>query len=137
MQGVDSIKAHLVQYADSSLRQQIFTRIDLLGQKLGIAAAHIWAVLVRQAYAQAAMNIVWFVIMLIGAHWIAKWARQIWNADHLEDGTGGFLAGMLVIGYSIAFLFATSAFIDAVGYLINPEYFAFNTIMSWIKGPVH
>src|SRR5258706_10323245 len=131
MQGIDSIKQHLVQYADSSLRQQIFTRIDLLGQKLGIAAAHIWGVLVRQAYAPAAMNIVWFIFMLIGARWIAKWARQLWNAKGLEEGTGGFLAGGLVICYSVLFIFATSAFIDAIGYLVNPEYFAFNTFVIW------
>lgn len=137
MQGIDSIKQHIAQYADSSLRQQIFTRIDLLGQKLGIAAAHIWGVLVRQAYAQAAMNIVWFIIMLIGMHWIAKWARQLWNSENLEEGAGGFLSALVVVGYGITFIFATSAFIDAVGYLINPEYFAFNSITSWIKNPSH
>lgn len=132
MQGVDSLRHHLAQYADSSLRQQIFTRIDLLGQKLGIAAAHIWAVLVRQAYAQAAMNTLFFIMCLISLYWVNKWSRKLWATD--EEGLQ-FLSVILVVGFGITTIVAAVSFIDAVGYIINPEYFAFNTIMEWIKGP--
>lgn len=45
MQKLDSLKSAVIQAADSSLKNQIFSRLDMLGSKLGVAAEHISNVL--------------------------------------------------------------------------------------------
>lgn len=134
----DTTLAHaLRQHADSTLRQQVMARVDELGAKLGVAADHIWAVLVRQAYAEAAMRTAFFVIAIIVTVLVYKLVRKWWafGMEGNDDENFAACAGAVIAGVAttVVMAVATVRFVYAIGYAINPEYFAFQQIVSFVK----
>lgn len=130
LQSFDSIKNSVVQIADSTLRQQIFSRIDLVGEKLGVAVEHIWSVLVRQAYAEAAISFVWLLTWLVGLYFCRRWHAWAWSDKNNLDGDGeevvqvfSVITMMLTIVLGLVLVLPNVA--HSVGYIVNPEYFAF------------
>lgn len=128
-----------------ALRQQIFTRLDALSTKLGVAAEHVWNVLIRQAYAEAGMSFANLLFALIVLFVICGWVKKSWGKPGTEKTAYGntclseeqlfyriisACALVIVVIWSIV---ALSWAIDGVGYLINPEYFALKSIFGLLK----
>lgn len=126
----------LAQHADSTIRQQVITRIDALGQKLGVAVDHIWSVLVRQAYAEAAMRTAFFLVAVTAAVFLYKLAHRWWaeGADGNDESDFVLQVGatLITVATTITLITATVMFIHGIGYVVNPEYFAFERVAEFL-----
>jgi hypothetical protein len=127
----------VVERVDSTvgpLSKEILARIDALGVKLGVAGGHIWAVLVRQGYAEAARSGVWALFMVALSIVAFRYARRFWNEQLETHGDGAqALCCFLTIAGVGALLIGAHNFSDAVGYAINPEYYAFEKVAELFK----
>jgi hypothetical protein len=119
--------------------------ISELAKQLGVAAEHVYGVLIRQQYTEAVGLFVQSGLYIL--IWIAIWITiaKFWKmAKRYNDGNGdesGLIAMTVVtiIG-TIAFLFCFVDIIDdiklATMKIINPEYYALKDIMDFIQSKV-
>jgi len=116
---------------DKDLTAEILKRLDVLSEKLGTTATHLWAVLVKQAYitgiadSVAAGFMLFLVVVgykLLKAGWVAA------VKDHWDDFPVRVIAGVLLV-VVCAVLFGCSVY-SAVLELGNPEYFALHEILT-------
>lgn len=131
--------------ADTTLRHEIFRRFDALAAKTGVAVEYLWGVLVRQAYAEFAIGTIWFLIWGTAAFITIRNAKKSWasgleNADTEKrwrdsDSIQVTFWTIVAVICTIGFLFASSGFATGVGYLVNPDYFAFERAAQFIFGP--
>lgn len=122
---------------DTDWKAEVFKRIDALSEKLGVAAGHLWQVLVRQAIAEAVASLVLVVlcaVVVVVAGKIIRWAAKY--GDENLNGCGEWPARCIawtmvsVIALAVA---GTTLFINlyqATMHLINPEYFALQKILE-------
>lgn len=125
------------------MNEEVLVRIDALAAKLGVAAGHLWEILIRQAYVNLAMVALYGIVLGV-LFTLAYRARQkevlkrqakqaeqesryhypVEKSD-LQD----LLTGVLWVG--TGFLCIWMMFmVDAIGYALNPEMFAFKEIAS-------
>ncbi len=103
--------------------------LDALAARLGTPAAHLWAVLVRQAaiefWTQAGLTLFAWALVLVGL----RYTRSRW--EDWDD----FQPIVLVIGGAAvaATIIATIVTIQYVGYLLNPEYYALREVLGALK----
>ena len=121
------------------LTEKAFEYIDAIAEGLGIAAAHVYAVMARQMFAE---GVVWTALLLaivIGVPWIGvKVARRIYakwddfgRSSQEALAYVGFIAGIAaVIFVVIAFLHLPGAVMKTV----NPEYYVIREILDVVKG---
>lgn len=126
-----------VQVADTTLRAQVFSRIDALGAKLGVAADHIWPVLVRQSYADAAMDgvlaIAAFVLIFKAFAWSKYWFKEAEEEKYGGDfqAFAGFVCSVLTVGCVLLVVYGLG---DGLRHLINPEYYALQSVLDVFRG---
>lgn len=127
-------------------KQEMFKRLDILGEKLGVTANHLWAVLVRQAYAEALGNLVIVAGLLVGiviAVRYVKWfSKQPFEQDQeykcirarSDKQTAQLIAAIFAgIGAVVAAVAVVSLLYYAVLALYNPEYFALQKLLEALK----
>lgn len=129
---------------DTTLRHEIFRRLDAFAAKTGVAVEYLWTVLVRQAYAEFAISLVWFIIWAIALTVTVKGCRRSWEAGFTGKTQRGvwtdsdsIRATIWTIATVVAvagFFITASGFAHGVGYLINPDYFAFERAAQFIFG---
>jgi hypothetical protein len=127
---------------DTDWKGELFKRLDALSEKLGVAAAHLWGVLVRQGMAEAIASLVMAVCYLVGIVVFTKilnWARktgEIKRGDgRYNDWPAQYIGWAIVSGLSL--VFCVMAFMcniyDFTLWAINPEYFAIQKVMELLK----
>jgi len=118
-------------------KQEIFKRLDALGEKLGVAAGHIWQVLVRQSIVEGIASLVLAVLGIIGlivAIKVIIWSQKTGEAK--ADANGDWPAHSLfwfcasLIGIVVSTISICINVYGCVTRLGNPEYFALEYIMS-------
>lgn len=125
-------------FFDTDWKAEVFKRIDALSEKLGIAAGHLWQVLVRQAIAEAVASIVLVVLCVVGiivAVKIIRWAAKFGEANKDNYSREWPPRAIVWTAISLVSLAVTipGVFVnlyEAVMYLINPEYFALQRILE-------
>ncbi|MEC1707409.1 hypothetical protein P9E09_07045 [Bacillus mojavensis] len=128
--------------------------IDKLAAKLGVAAEHVYGVLVKQAIANGITNVVVGVILLIAFVLTVRFMIAILTKAEYEEVThyygdsktpvnkyakissaGGGSVWVLIIAFilisSVAGLVCLTEGFKA---LINPEYYAIKEILDTVKG---
>lgn len=117
--------------------------IDELAKQLGVAATHVYEVLVKQQFVEGVSLGVksGITILLILLTWYLVNKLVFKRYEFIEDETGlGFL--VWIFGAALAFgtlLFAIDIVGDitlAVKKLLNPEYYALQDLMDFVKGQV-
>lgn len=112
-----------------SVPQEILDRIDLLAEKLGVAASGLWEILVAQSKVEAIISIALGAVALIisGAlTWLA--VSLIRKAcDDLDFGVPAVVVCVLDI---IAFGFVIQMSVEATRYLLNPEWMALRLLLG-------
>lgn len=110
-----------------TMNEEILKRIDALAAKLGVAAEHVWGVLIKQARVEAATDAVGFILSLVCAYWLIRWARYM-----LKTGKDG--DGIIWIPFALCAFFVLVAGIGSFSSIptnvFNPEYFALKTILG-------
>ncbi len=118
--------------------QQVSEVLDVLADRFGTTAAHLWEVLVRQAYVEAVT-----MLLIIGALWFAS-VVSIFVASRLTKSPTWIdedlaVPGAIAFSVSAAFLVAGAAIFLAeissiVTGFVNPEYFALQEILKAVGG---
>ncbi len=106
------------------MQQEILQRLDAVALKMGVAAEHLWEVLVRQAYLQ------WIPVGLLLVFLLPITTFLIVFREEFDDdasiGPMIFLT-IIAVALSIALLLMASTAISAT---LNPEYWALNKLLS-------
>lgn len=135
-------------------KAELFKRLDALADKLGVAAGHLWAVLVRQAYVEGMFYTAVSAALLVGValclYWIRWYSKQPekYEREYSQYNEYGpnekfktttrferygwvpitsTLVGLALTG------FAFDAAIAAITGISNPEYAALQKIMEMLK----
>jgi hypothetical protein len=123
---------------DKALQEHLTKTIEALAQKLGVAAHHVYEVLVRQMVAEgivygiiqlaAVVVCIWLIVICI------KTISSVWKDNDRYDFLGmciglGVLAAIIGL---ISFVFLSCAADNALK-AINPEYYAIKTITNMVK----
>lgn len=103
--------------------------LDALAARLGTPAAHLWAVLMRQAqvefWTQAVETALLWLLLIVAVRFVkARWVE--W--DELQ-----VIAPIFVGILGLVTLIASAVAIEKVGYLINPEYYALREVLGAFK----
>lgn len=118
--------------------------INELAKQLGVAAAHVYEVLIRQQYAEAigslTVDFVWICIFILMTVLLVKgWKKANFWLEHGEDGWQfGMIIGTVVYGVASLFIliFVTDDIKTSIMKLMNPEYYALKDIMDFIQSKV-
>lgn len=102
--------------------------LDVLAARFGTTVAHLWDVLLRQAVAEGRVNFAWaviFTLVVVACVKVFLWARrQERRFDYEPHLVISVLVGVLAtLGGCI---FAT----DALLHLMNPEFYALQSVMG-------
>jgi hypothetical protein len=120
---------------ETDWKAEIFKRLDALSEKLGVAASHLWQVLVRQGMAEAVANLImavcWLIILIVAAK-VLLWARK---TGELKRGDGRYndwtIVSSLTLVTSVG-LFMSCVY-DFTIWAVNPEYFAIQKVIELFK----
>ncbi|MED1742053.1 hypothetical protein P4U97_21585 [Bacillus swezeyi] len=113
--------------------------IDKLAAKLGVAAEHVYGVLVKQAFASGVtdsiIGFVFLMIAVIAGVIITKVTIKIYGERYCNWDCEWFFVvlavGLLVI---LPGVFGIYAITEGIKALINPEYYAIKEILDTIGG---
>lgn len=128
--------------------------IDKLAAKLGVAAEHVYGVLVKQAIANGITNVVVGVILLIAFVLTVRFMVALLTKAEYEEviqysgrskapinkyakisSAGGGSVWILIIAFIlISSVAGFGCLTDGVKALINPEYYAIKEILDTVKG---
>ena len=114
---------------------QISQLIDTLTAKLGPAGTHLYEIALRQVYATAIVEVATFIV--IGIAGLVAWPRMMrWHNASPQTGYSNdrdyaiMIFGLIWTG---AFLISIVCLFDGSIKLLNPEYAAFQMIVSAVK----
>ena len=114
--------------------------IDAVATKLGVAAEHVYGLLVRQQVTEGVVNIVsGLVILAVLITLIVFTARKIGSKLDFGYMDGADLAMLLIFGgIGVALIggclyFGLSVTTDGIKHLMNPEYYAIKEIIKAVK----
>ncbi|MFP3840308.1 hypothetical protein U5N22_08630 [Bacillus safensis] len=121
--------------------------IDKLAAKLGVAAEHVYGVLVKQMYVIGIVNVVvavtslaiFAVLVRLNYLIIAKGGRRAWEEGvtifHKLRGVGGGGLFSVIIIVTIAALITGMVTLPiGIMRMVNPEYYAIKEILDTIGG---
>lgn len=131
----DTVSDQVIPAMDK-LIDKITPAISTLSQKLETTAEHLWMVLVKQSYNEAAghMVIVIFTFVVIYAIFQCTklWQKGIEKKGWSSDGWVGIIIVRILLPIA-GTLISTPNLIYMVQKLFNPEFYALQTIMRYIK----
>ena len=110
-----------------TLLQQL---IDLVEQ----TAPKLWVIAVKQVYVQAAQSGIFLLVSLIAipALWKASKAAYLEKIQRYSD-TVEMKRFFFPLGVVMAIVIAVVSTFFLAGYLINPEYYAIELLMNYVK----
>lgn len=116
--------------------------IEQLAAKLGVAAEHLWGVLVRQAVNDGVAAIITAIACFVGIFVLVKLFKWLYKANEESKkksfsnlGDLNCEIGMVFIGLFIVTVIFSVIFylVSGIKHLINPEYYAFMDIIGQFK----
>jgi hypothetical protein len=116
-----------------------------MAAQLGVAAEHLYGVLIRQQIVSGIAGILTWVFMLLFWMWVLRHFRvsfygymeHMYEHDDFKYSAPTWIYGFLTFGFGIALIITFfTLFMPSIQHLINPEYYALQDIFNFIKGPV-
>jgi len=109
--------------------------LNALSIKLGTTSEYLWNVLVRQAPIDGCITLIvmaaWLVVGAVVIRFF--YTKNKDNDDHLDEGLTHFLLGISIVIYMCVMFIIGMCLSDAISSIVNPDYWAFNKILSSIK----
>jgi hypothetical protein len=116
---------------NTEIAKQVSEVLDVLAQKFGSTVEHLWGILIKQAYVEGIISLVWVIISIIVGTISIKYIIKFFKEE--DDGWEGML-------FAICFgLIALSALVfclninDTIRALVNPEFYAIKEIFGQLK----
>ena len=111
--------------------QDVGSLIDKLAEKLSIPAAHLWSVLVRQAYVTLWQDVLFVVVFAV----LAAFGALLWHKSNtFADADARFGSRMLVIiGSALLLILSLACISEIITVALNPEYYALQQVLDVIK----
>ncbi|ALO79662.1 hypothetical protein HOBO_254 [Bacillus phage Hobo] len=121
--------------------------IDELAKQLGVAATHVYEVLVKQQMVDGISLLVkagvWLAILILLWTLMNKLVFKKWSNFYNDDPYGfdaQFALGIVTVLLAVVTIFFSFYIVDwltlGIKKLLNPEYYALEDIMTFIKGQV-
>lgn len=111
---------------DPKVTEEIFKRLDLIGNKLQVGAGYMWTALLKRIFAEGVMDTTFGVVLLVLAGVIAKRGISIMDEDD-EAAVEAWTIAAFVSIFGVFFLNS------GILYLLSPEYAAFEKLMTLVK----
>ena len=133
-----------------NIKEEVFKRLDALAEKLGVAADHLWEVLLRQADVAVygyAVKIAFVLLFLVAGVFVCRWCfrreialREAWEAREAREENSRYRpnpdwALPIVVTFPtvvIPIAAILSFAIDALTPLLNPEYWALQKVIEML-----
>ncbi len=113
--------------------EEVMTRIDVLAAKLGVTAEYLFGVYVKQAYVEVMQFVaffsVWIIVFGVTMLTLKKSMQTSWDNPT-------FCNISVIIGGILSLIIGMVVLVESKGVFacyFNPEYFAFNKILSNLK----
>lgn len=123
--------------------KQVGDYIDAIASKLGVAAEHVYGILIKQQIVDGAIGVTVGLVLGLTTYFLLKQAIKDGTEDYTKTERGtiinkgmrneGRCIGLTITG-SLIGLIALLFFFFNLGQLINPEYYAIKDIMSMVTG---
>jgi small-conductance mechanosensitive channel len=123
------------------VKEKVFEKvtqyIDALAAKLGVAAEHVYGVLVRQQVAEGIVDIVVgtlvLAVLIFALMVLIKKVELPRIVDEFDLLEYVFVAAILLLIIGLPGSYAVSEISDGIKHVINPEYYAIREILNAIK----
>jgi small-conductance mechanosensitive channel len=123
------------------VKEKVFEKvtqyIDALAAKLGVAAEHVYGVLVRQQVAEGIVDIVVgtlvLAVLIFALMVLIKKVELPRIVDEFDLLGYVFVAAILLLIIGLPGSYAVSEISDGIKHVINPEYYAIREILNAIK----
>ncbi len=118
---------------NEKFQEKIIEYIDALAAKLGVAAEHVYGVLVRQQVVEGIVyTVVTAILLLTSIAMCKELVKQILNSEDFSGKEIIFGFALILTGVIVV---ATVTFLpDQILKIYNPEYYAIKTILDAIGG---
>jgi hypothetical protein len=120
------------------LVSEMMTRIDVLANKLGVAAEHLWEVMIRQALITGFIEFITFILLTFGLAMFLKllFKKRLYKHIEIEPTPAGIGVVTMIIVAVIIFIIVATLFCDldnTITKIFNPEYWAYQSFLGNIK----
>jgi hypothetical protein len=123
------------------MNEKVFAKvtqyIDALAAKLGVAAEHVYGVLVRQQVAEGIVDIVVgtliLAVLIFASMVLIKKVELPRIVDEFDLLGYVFVAAISLLIIGLPGGYAVSEISDGIKHVINPEYYAIREILNAIK----
>lgn len=115
------------------MNDQITILLQKLSEKLGTTSEYLWGVLIKQAYIDATISTVIFLIACLGCFLIFKLHKKFSREEKYDED---FLPPAMVIGsfiWGLITIITFCTFVSDLSGFFNPEYKALRQILSSLK----
>ena len=115
---------------------QLGAFIDELAKQMGVAARHVYVVLIKQQYVEGIGKLIWsvpFAIVLFIAAFFLIRADVKGKFDSELAGMGFVFGGICTIG---AFILLGNPVKTGIMQILNPEFYAIDELMNMVEGLV-
>jgi len=117
---------------------EILARIDVLASKLGVAAEHLWEIMVRQATIEGVIELLVLGVLFMALVVFFRIFFEKKLFDYVEDAptpagiavvVSLFIAAVMIIVVAVSFC----SLADIVTKIFNPEYWAYQSLLGDVK----
>jgi hypothetical protein len=122
---------------NENLKEEAFARLDAFAEKLGVAAEHLWEILVRQQYTDAAatlFSICIFTVLLLGASiYLSKgkpWEKA--SSTQAEGDLRSIAIGATIFCWAVLAFSSSFELADILRQVLNPEFYAYREVLEII-----
>ncbi len=117
---------------NEKIYNDVSSAIAVLSQKLGVAAEHVYGVLVRQQVAEGIFSLVAIALCIIGIFIASKFAKYGLSIYEKHEDTAFLI--VIIAGAGIIIMLSASIFnTSGVLKIVNPEYYAIQEITKMVK----
>lgn len=128
----------------STVSEQLIEVIQVVSEKLGVAAEALYPILIKQAYVEGVEVLIQGLLSLVIAFISLKGVRHIWKSYRkqrlsdkgIDDGEGFFMfIGVFLLSLICIFFFVLGVeqVTDSIGAFLNPEWYALEMLLDKIK----
>lgn len=118
---------------------EIKEALSQVAQGLGVAAEHVYLVLLRQQVVLGVISLAWpilsiIIFLIVSKLYIRYLLKPAYKHEFSSEGDFFISIGaiLLGIGWIVLLVHSVIAIMNGIGHLINPEYYALQQIIEFV-----